>query len=261
MAITEGFRRNIRLTLAYDGTDFSGWQRQANDRSVQQTIEDALGKIHKAPTVLNAAGRTDAGVHAAGQAANFYSPFAGMKAGSYAPALNSMLPGDVRILEAAEAPERFHARFDAVLRRYRYHFICGRQALPHERRYAMPLPRHPDINLLNEYARLMRGEMDCSMFASPSDPALKKGGSPRRFIHQAYFFTGADSLIFEISANAFLWKMVRSIAGTLLFYESRRLPPPAFRELLLEGRRSEAGPTAPPQGLFLWNVEYASAYI
>ncbi|MDR2097650.1 MAG: tRNA pseudouridine(38-40) synthase TruA [Spirochaetaceae bacterium] len=256
MGTAEYGRRNIRLTVAYDGTDFSGWQRQTNDRSVQQTVEDALGKIHKAPSVINAAGRTDAGVHAAGQTANFYSPVTGMKAESYVPALNGLLPPDVRILEAREAPERFHARFDAVLRRYRYHFICGRRALPHERRYAVDLFRYPDVNLLNEYARLLHGETDCSLFASPSDSTLKRGGSTFRFISQAYFFTSADSLIFEISANAFLWKMVRSIAGTLLYYESRRLPCAAFRELLIEGDRLKAGPTAPPRGLFLWNVEY-----
>jgi tRNA pseudouridine38-40 synthase len=259
MGRAEASRRNIRLTIAYDGTDFSGWQRQSSDRSVQQTIEDALAKIHKSSTVLTAAGRTDSGVHAAGQVANFYSPIAGIRAENYVPALNRLLPPDVRILEAAEVPERFHARFDAVLRRYRYHFICGRQALPHERRYAMQLFRHPDINVLNDYARLLRGEMDCSLFASPADSALLKGGSTFRFIHQAYFFTCADRLVLEISANAFLWKMARSIAGTLLFYESRRLPPAAFGELLLAGDHSKAGPTAPPEGLFLWNVEYGES--
>jgi tRNA pseudouridine38-40 synthase len=256
MGIEEAPRRNIRLTIAYDGTDFSGWQRQSNDRSVQQTIEDALQKVHKAPTALTAAGRTDSGVHAAGQVANFYSPIAGMRAENYVPALNRLLPPDVRILDAAPAREQFHARFDAVLRRYRYHFICDRQALPHERRYAMQLLRHPDINVLNEYARFLHGEIDCSLFASPADSALKKGGSTFRFIHQAYFFTCADRLVLEISANAFLWKMARSIAGTLLFYESRRLPPTVFRKLLLERDHSKAGPTAPPEGLFLWNVEY-----
>ncbi|MDR1148898.1 MAG: tRNA pseudouridine(38-40) synthase TruA [Spirochaetaceae bacterium] len=252
----EAERRNIKLTIAYDGTDFSGWQRQARDRSVQAVIEYALFKIHKTHTTLNAAGRTDAGVHAAGQAANFYSPVKRMNAQNYIPALNSILPPDVRILSAAEAPENFHARFDAVLRRYRYHFICGRQALPHERRYALQLFRRPDIGLLNEYTRLLYGEMDCSFFASPSDSALQKGGSSCRFIHQAYFTAAADSLIFEISANAFLWKMVRSIAGTLLFFESRRVTPAAFKELLLSGDHKKAGPTAPPCGLFLWNVEY-----
>ncbi|MDR1256993.1 MAG: tRNA pseudouridine(38-40) synthase TruA [Spirochaetaceae bacterium] len=252
-----GFRRNIRLIIAYDGTDFSGWQRQTNARSVQAAVEDALCALHKAQTTLYAAGRTDAGVHAAGQCANFYSPIAGMKPENYKPALNGLLPPDVRVMSAEEAPENFHARFDAVLRRYRYRFISGRQALPHETRYALQLFRHPDISLLNEYARLLHGETDCSLFASPADSVLKRGGSPRRFIHQAWFFTQGDSLVFEISANAFLWKMVRSIAGTLLFCESRLLPPAGFRRLLLSCDHRNAGPTAPPAGLFLWNVEYS----
>jgi tRNA pseudouridine38-40 synthase len=251
-------RRNIRLIIAYDGTDFSGWQRQSNARSVQAAVEDALFKIHKEHTTLCAAGRTDAGVHAAGQCANFYSPVAGIRAENYKPALNGLLSPDARVLRAEEAAENFHARFDAILRRYRYHFICGRQALPHERRYALQLFRHPDISLLNEYARLLHGETDCSLFASPADSALKKGGSTRRFIRQACFFAIADSLVFEISANAFLWKMARSIVGTLLQCESRRLPPDAFSELLLSRDHKNAGPTAPPQGLFLWNVEYPS---
>jgi tRNA pseudouridine38-40 synthase len=179
-----------------------------------------------------------------------------MNAENYIPALNRLLPPDVRILNAEEAPQNFHARFDASLRRYRYHFICGRQALPHERRYALQLPHHPDIRLLNDYACLLRGEMDCSFFASPADSVLKKGSSPYRFIHQARFIAAADKLIFEISANAFLWKMVRSIAGSLIYFETRRLPEAAFKELLFSGDHKKAGPTAPPHGLFLWNVEY-----
>jgi tRNA pseudouridine38-40 synthase len=261
MGIAEATGRNIRLTIAYDGTDFSGWQRQANGRSVQQTIEGALQKMHKAPAALSAAGRTDSGVHAAGQVANFYSPIAGIAAENYVPALNRLLPHDVRILEASEAPEQFHARFEAVLRRYRYHFLCGTQALPHERRYAMQVFRHPDINVLNSYARLLHGEINCSLFASPADSALLRGGSTFRFMHQVYFFTCADRLVLEISANAFLWKMARSIAGTLLYCESRRLPPAAFKDMLLEGDHSKAGPTAPPEGLFLWNVEYGGLAI
>jgi tRNA pseudouridine38-40 synthase len=253
---SRGFRRNIRLIIAYDGTDFSGWQRQSNARSVQSTIEDALSSLHKSKTTLYAAGRTDAGVHAAGQCANFYSPIAGMKPENYKQALNGLLPPDVRVMSAAEASENFHARFDAILRRYRYRIISGRQAFPHERRYALQLFRRPDINLLNEYARLLHGETDCGLFASPADSVLKKGGSPCRFIHQAWFFTQGGSLVFEISANAFLWKMVRSIVGTMLFCESRLLPPADFRRLLLSADHRNAGPTAPPEGLFLWNVEY-----
>jgi len=250
--------RNIKLTIAYDGGGFSGWQRQTNARSVQAVIEDALAKINRQRTVLYAAGRTDAGVHAAGQAANFYTAIESIRPENFVPALNGLLPQDIRIIKAEAAPERFHARFDAVLRRYRYFIVCGRQALPHERRYAMQLWRVPDIRALNGYARLLRGETDCSLFVSSADAALKRGsGSKFRRIKEAYFFAEGERLVFEISANAFLWKMVRSIVGTLLFYEERALSAEAFRALLQKGDHNDAGPTALPQGLFLWNVEYA----
>jgi tRNA pseudouridine38-40 synthase len=249
------YSRNIRLLISYDGTDFSGWQRQsAHGRTVQGTIEDALERIHKKPVALTGSGRTDAGVHAAGQVANFHTDIRNMEACRFVPALNSLLPQDVRILEAEEAASDFHARFDARSRTYRYHCICGRHALAHELRYALQVWRRPRLELLNGYARLLHGELDCSLFAVPRDPSLSR----RRYISQAYFSagTGGDTLIFEISANAFLWKMVRSIAGTLLYYEEKGLSPEAFRAILQSADRSLAGPTLPPQGLFLWKIAY-----
>ena len=249
-------RRNIKLILAYDGTDFSGWQRQGRFKTVQGIIEDALGKIHKGPVALNGAGRTDAGVHAAAQAANFYTSIKDMEAGRFVPALNSLLPKDVRILEASETAADFHARFDARLRTYRYYFITRRDALPWEQRYAWHISRlckrQPDIERLNEYARLFRGEMDCTAFAVPGD----KSKSRHRYIAGASFFIEGDRLVFEISANAFLWKMARSIAGTLLRFEEKGLSADFLREVIESRNRQLTGPTAPPEGLFLWKVEY-----
>jgi tRNA pseudouridine38-40 synthase len=248
--------RNIRLLIAYDGSAFSGWQRQGGRSqdalTVQGRIEAALEKIHKQPVALTGSGRTDAGVHAAAQVANFYTRIRSMEAERFVPALNSLLPPEIRILESRVTRDDFHARFDAKSRTYRYHFICGRPALPHETRYALALRRRPRIALLNDYARLLRGETDCTAFASPQDPSKSR----RRYIRGAYFFTEGDSLVFEISANAFLWKMVRSVAGTLLRYEERGLPPEALESLIASGDRSRAGPTLPPQGLFLWKIDY-----
>jgi tRNA pseudouridine38-40 synthase len=244
--------RNIRLLIAYDGTDFSGWQRQENSRTVQGEIERALEKIHKKPVALTGSGRTDAGVHAAGQTANFYTDIKNMAAERFVPALNGLLPRDLRILGAAETLPDFHARFDARQRIYRYHFICGRQALPHENRYALQLWRRPRIELLNAYSRLLLGERDCSVFASPNDSSKSRS----RHIYRASFFIQGDTLVFEIGANAFLWKMVRSIAGTFLHYEERDIPEGAFQRILDSGDRSIAGPTLGPEGLFLWKVEY-----
>jgi tRNA pseudouridine38-40 synthase len=242
--------RNIRLLIAYDGTDFSGWQRQENGRTVQGEIEAALEKLHKTKVRLTGSGRTDAGVHAAGQTANFYTGIDGMGAERFVPALNSLLSRDLRILDAAETRPDFHARFDARQRIYRYHFICGRTALPHERRYALQLRRRPRIAVLNAYSRLLLGERDCSIFAAAGDP----GESRSRYIFRASFFVQGDTLIFEIGANAFLWKMVRSAAGTLLHYEERDTAGEEFKAILDSGDRSLAGPVLGPEGLFLWKV-------
>jgi tRNA pseudouridine38-40 synthase len=252
--------RNIRLLIAYDGTGFSGWQKQqpsggdpvSGRRTVQGEIEAALGKIHGEAVHLTGSGRTDAGVHAAGQTANFYTPIAGMEAGRFVPALNGMLPRDVRILEAREAAPDFHARFDAKSRTYRYHLICGRPAYPHELRYAHQLWCRPRLDLLNGYARTLRGELDCSIFACPGDPSKSR----ERYVFDAGFFIQGDTLVFEIRANAFLWKMVRSVAGTLLHYEEKDYAPEDLRRIIDSGDRNLAGPTAPAAGLFLWKIDY-----
>ena len=244
--------RNIRLLVAYDGTDFSGWQRQAGVRTVQGELENALKKIHKHPVAVTGSGRTDAGVHARAQCANFYSGIASMKAERFVPALNSLLPHDIRVLKAEEAPEAFHARFDALSRTYRYYFIQGRSALPMEMRYAFRIWRQLDISLLNNYCRFLKGEFDCTVFASAND----KSKSRYRYIFHAFFFNEAEKMVFEIKANAFLWKMVRSIAGTLLFYEEKNTSPNNFFNVITSGKRNLAGPTLPPQGLTLWNIEY-----
>jgi tRNA pseudouridine38-40 synthase len=238
--------------VAYDGTDFSGWQRQGQERTVQGVIEAALEKLHKKPVTLTGSGRTDAGVHAAGQVANFYTSIKSMEAPRFVPALNSLLPRDVRILEARETGPDFHARFDARLRTYRYYFITGREALPWELRYARQLRRQPDVPLLNSYARLFRGEMDCSAFAVPGD----KSKSRARYISRASFFVEGGKLVFEIGANAFLWKMVRSIVGTLIRFEEKKLRPNFLREVIESRDRNLAGPIAPPEGLFLWKINY-----
>jgi tRNA pseudouridine38-40 synthase len=143
------------------------------------------------------------------------------------------------------------------MRTYRYYLIAGRPALPTEARYAGHLWRRPNVQALNDFARCLYGETDCTLFASPSDPIFTRGtGSRCRLIRSAQFFAEADRIVFEISANAFFRRMVRSIIGTLLFYEERGFSQSDFRAILAAGRREDAGPTAPPEGLFLWNIEY-----
>jgi tRNA pseudouridine38-40 synthase len=245
--------RTIKLIIAYDGTDFLGWQRQQGQaRTVQAVMEAALEKLHGHPVPLTAAGRTDSGVHARAQAAGFQTDIENIKPCKFVPALNSLLSADVRIMDSCEVSEGFHARFDARVRTYRYFFIAGRHALPHESRYALQLWRIPDVNTLNSYCRLLPGERDCAIFAGAGDTSKT---TFRNISHAAFLIEG-DRLVFEISANAFLLKMVRSIAGTFLHYEERDTPPERLREIIASGGRSLAGPTLPPQGLFLWKVEY-----
>jgi tRNA pseudouridine38-40 synthase len=249
--MTDG-KRNIKLLVSYDGSSYCGWQRQKNLNSIQGEKEASLEKIHGHQVPLTGSGRTDSGVHAAGQVANFYSSIPSMDPRRFKPALNGLLPESIRILDAEEAPPGFHARFDARSRTYRYFFMPLRDVPPPEKQFALVLKRRPDIALLNAYARLFRGEFDCTVFAVPRDLSRSR----TRYIYNACFFMEGTKLVFEIRANAFLWKMVRSVAGTMIFYEERNTPPEEFRRVAGSGKRELAGPTLPPDGLFLWKIEY-----
>ncbi|MCL2720911.1 MAG: tRNA pseudouridine(38-40) synthase TruA [Treponema sp.] len=256
--------RNIKLTVAYDGTDFNGWQRQEHkkktERTVQGDIENALKKIHGKQVNLTGSGRTDSGVHAVGQIANFYTDMENIPAERFTQALNSYLTHDVRILNSCLADNNFHSRFSAKSRLYRYQFTCSSSgyssALPHENRYNLHLYRTPRLDLLNAYGRLLLGETDCALFACAKDSSLLNGRSSNRYIYRAYFYFEKDKLIFEICANSFLRNMVRSVAGTFLHYEEIETPPQKMREIIASGKRSLAGTTLPAHGLFLWHVEY-----
>ena len=250
-------RRNILLRISYDGTRFHGWQKQLQHgkesfRTVQGEIERALALLHKHPVELFGSGRTDAGVHACGQAAHFFTDIARMKPESFIPALNSALPKDVRIMEATNVSDNLHARFSARSRTYRYFIHCGKTAFAHQLPYCWHIRREPDINLLNKMASVLSGELDCTTFSAAGDQSKSKS----RYIYSAHFFTDREFLVFEISANAFLWRMVRSITGTLLHYEQQNGRKEDFEAVLRSKDRRNAGETAPPQGLFLWSIEY-----
>jgi tRNA pseudouridine38-40 synthase len=252
--------RSIRLTLSYDGTDFSGWQRQDDARSVQAEVEAALARMHGHPVALAGAGRTDAGVHATGQVASFASDIASIEASKFVPALNALLPRDVRVTASADAPPGFHARFDAKARRYRYYIIAGRQAFAHEIRYAWQIWKRPAMMALDRMASALLGERDFTTFAS-AGAGSEQGGTGKkasmtRFVHSASWRYEGDYLVFDIEANAFLWKMVRSLVGSMLHFDAKGLGPEAFIDALESRDRGMAGPTAPPQGLFLTGVRY-----
>lgn len=266
--------RNIRLLVAYDGGSYGGWQRQKNSPSIQGELEAALAKMHARTLPLFAAGRTDAGVHARGQVANFYTDIRSIPAERFVPALNKLLPRDIRVLEAAEAGFDFHSRFDARLRRYRYYVAVGRTVDPFSLRYAHQVHRAPNLSSLNAAASLLLGENDFSALSSARDPSPSK----RRNVLEAAFrwdsgpgggagpASAGAFLVFEIAANAFLLRMVRSVVGSLLHWEaeSRTLSPGGggayaaemTARALATGDRELAGPTAPARGLFFWAAEY-----
>lgn len=244
--------RTIRLLISYDGSDFSGWQRQGSDRSVQGDIETALEKLHKHPVSLHGSGRTDTGVHAVGQVAHFHCDIESMEAARFVPALNALLPQDVRILDAREAPSGFHARFDARSRLYRYFIIANRPATAHELRYAWQLWHDVDIGRLNELASCLKGEMDCSLFTCARDQSQSR----MRYLYHSRFVQEGRQLVYEIEANAFLLRMVRSVVGTLIHAERNGETRESFAARIASCDRKLAGPTAPAKGLFLWHISY-----
>lgn len=248
---------NVLLTISYDGTDFCGWQRQDKAagglpvRTVQGEIESVLEKMFKRKISLYGSGRTDSGVHAAGQAANFFSPADSIPEENYIRALNGFLPPDIRIMSAKKVPDDFNSRFNATSRSYRY-FMHTSFPQARDMRFVWRIARRPDLDKLNAMCTFLHGEIDCATFAAAGDQSL----STCRYIDDARFWYDGDVLVFSIEANAFLWKMVRSITGTLIQLEQKNKSPEDFRSILESHDRSKAGMTAPPTGLFLWEVKF-----
>lgn len=246
--------RNIRLDIAYDGTHYCGWQIQPNDITVQGVIEDALKKIHKKTIELIGSGRTDSGVHADQQVANFFTDIDSIPAGNFMQALNSLLPLDIRILESREVGKEFHSRFNAFRRTYKYYIKEAKVGHPRYRDFCWLVRRELDLRKLNELARVLMGEHDFTTFAAAGDQAPTK----TRTIYSAGFYPEGEFIVFKISGNAFLQRMVRSITGTLLDMCWKGLGPSELKHILEAKNRSLVGPTAPARGLFLNRVEYPS---
>ena len=253
--------RTIRATVSYDGTDFAGWQIQDAQRidaprTVQGVFEQALVRMHGHRVRVTAAGRTDAGVHALGQVASFRTGIDSLTPAVLPRALNSYLPADVRVIDAAEAEGGFDARRSALLRVYRYQLLPGRQ-LPHLRRYTFWVRRPLRLMALNRMAAEIVGDHDFTTFA-----AAGASGTSLRRVEQASFFADGPLIVFRIVARSFLWKMVRSLVGTMLALEAQCGSDAAaaqarMAELLADPSRERVGQTAPAWGLFLERVWYA----
>ncbi len=243
--------RRIRLIVSYDGTNYVGWQLQDNGVSVQQRLNEAALAITGEEIQLHGSGRTDSGVHARAQVAHFDTN-ARMPADKFAIALNMRLPRDIRVLYSEEAPEDFHARFSAKNKTYRYTVQTGLHADVFSRLYALHVHTPLDVSRMQACAADALGEHDFQAFMSVGS----KLTSTVRTITKSEWVQEGQFLTYEVSANGFLYNMVRILVGTMLEVGSGKLPQDAISRALKSGLRADAGATAPPQGLFLQRVQY-----
>ena len=243
--------RNLKVVLAYDGGDFCGWQIQRRERTVQGVVEKALGELHSHPVRVKAAGRTDSGVHAHGQVINFETDST-IPDDRITRALNSSMPRDVRAVSAVEVAADFHARYSAKQRVYKYYILSAACSDPFSRRFCLTVKKSLDIGLLNRIAAKVVGTHDFTTFAAAGDQSESKV----RDIHSAGVYLEDRFVVFRIIGNAFLWRMVRSLTGTILEMASEGRPPEYMTELLESKDRNMAGSTAPAKGLTLHRVVY-----
>ena len=244
--------RNIKLTISYDGTDFHGWQTQPALRTIQEALETAIADLTGESRVrLNASGRTDTGVHAVGQVANFYT------ATQHLPdvilrAVNARLPEDVQIVQAEEVPESFDANRDAVRKLYRYAMHDGELPNLFLRRYAHHSRFKLHTDAMARAATCLLGTHDFRCFESEWP---NRASSVRTITHLSVNRFG-DWIWLDVEADGFLYNMVRAIAGTLINVGRGYWPEAQVQQILDSGEREQAGPTAPANGLFLMRVIY-----
>ncbi|MCQ2603876.1 MAG: tRNA pseudouridine(38-40) synthase TruA [Spirochaetia bacterium] len=243
---------NIRLTLAYDGTSYCGWQVQNQDDTVQGRIENALSRLHGGQAVrITGAGRTDAGVHAAGQCANFMTDM-NIPPEKFRDAINAFLPKDIRILDSQLVPDGFHARFDAKERIYKYYILEGQHVFPWQERYCLSVKKVLSLDVLNSLVSPLAGVHNFASFSA----VMEDGYPMERDVRSAVFYRSGEFLVFKISADGFLRKMVRSIVGTVLELYNDGGDASDMRRILEAESRVSAGPCAPAKGLFLHQVIY-----
>jgi tRNA pseudouridine38-40 synthase len=243
--------RRLMLTLEYDGTGFNGWQLQADGRTVQGVLEEAIFKATGEETRVTGASRTDAGVHAEGQVAHFdtgsdLSPFRMLRA------LNFWLPDDVAVLDCRPAEDDFHARFSATSKLYRYRMLRSAVRHPLRERLVLRMWRELDVEAMTECAALLVGEHGFTSFASEHSEAE----SNVRRVSRSEVVEQGDELLYFIEADGFLYNMVRVIVGTLLEVGRGKMTSDQFRRILEAQDRKAAGPTARPLGLTLVQVSY-----
>jgi tRNA pseudouridine38-40 synthase len=254
--------RYFKLTIAYDGTDFHGWQIQANKPTVQGEIVNVLQRLTQEKSALHAAGRTDAGVHALGQVASFRTQ-SSLSAQEFQRALNALLPPTIRIADAEEVGPDFNARWSALGKTYRYRLHRGKVVPPMLWRYVLHYPFPLDEDAMRDAAARFVGMHDFASFAaSTGSEDDDKERSTEREIYSTELMRSADNeeLVFTVKGRSFLRYMVRKMVGTLLDVGRGKLTPGDIDRLFELKDRSKSGPTVPPQGLVMVEVQHKEAW-
>ena len=245
-------RKNFKLIIEYDGSSYHGWQRQKNRKTIQGEIEKAIMTITGKKIALTGSGRTDAGVHAFGQVANFYCDTE-ISPEVFQRGLNSLMPKDIIIKECNTVNEKFHARYDAKTKTYQYRILNRTTPAAICRQYSWFIKKKLDLDAIQSAILHIIGTNDFKAFEGAGSP---RSSTKRRVINADLQQKKKKYLIFEIEADGFLRFMVRNIVGTLLDVGLCKITPDDFKKILLSKDRNLAGATAPPHGLFLMNVKY-----
>ena len=245
--------QNLKLTITYDGTAYVGWQRQANGVSVQECLENALRQIYNKRVIIHGASRTDAGVHALGMIAHFHKPNDRYQLPKLFLSLNALLPPDIRVSRIQQAKSNFHARFSAKSKLYRYRILNGAIGAPFRRNITWHIHKPLDFFAMRKAARFFLGKHNFSSIAV--NPGYQRTSMIRR-IYRCSVLRRCDEIHIEVEADGFLYKMVRTIVGTLLEVGLHKRTIESVVELLKKRKRSLAGKTAPAHGLFLVRVKY-----
>ena len=244
--------RNIKLTIEYDGKDFNGWQKQPDKLNIQGTIEKAIEQITGEIVDLNASGRTDRGVHALGQVANFKTN-SNLPIEKFPIALNSNLKKSIRIKQAEEVEENFHSRLSCKRKTYRYVINNSQYGTAIYRNLETHIPMKLDIEKMQEAVKYFVGEHDFKAFKASGTSSK----SSVRTIYDAKVIKMPDDKIWiELTGNGFLYNMVRIISGTLVEVGMGKIEPKEIEDIIKSQKRENAGKTLPPQGLYLVKVEY-----
>ena len=243
--------RNIKLTIEYDGKDFNGWQKQPNKLNIQGTIENAIKQITGEEVELNASGRTDAGVHAFAQVANFKTN-SNLPIETFPLAITSKLKKSIIIKNAEEVDERFHSRLTCKRKTYRYVINNSYLGTAIYRNLECHIPTKLNVEDMKKAAEYFEGEHDFKAFKA-SETSSK---SSVRIIYKANVYTENERIYIELTGNGFLYNMVRIIAGTLVDVGIGKINPESIPEIIKQGKRENAGKTLPAHGLYLLNVEY-----